>query len=80
MTGLRIVICDDLIEERKRLKNYIRRLEKDDNLELEITEFSAGEELIAFFKNGGSADLLFLDIYMNGINGVDTARTLGDMG
>lgn len=77
---MRIVICDDLAEERAKLKNYIRRLEKEDHLELDITEFDSAEALITAYDKGFVPDVLFLDIYMGGIQGTEAARLLADRG
>ncbi len=77
---MRIVICDDLHEERSRLKGYIRRLEKDDNLELEITEYSSAEALLEAYPKRTQADVMFLDVYMSGLNGVELAARLKELG
>ncbi|MBQ9770180.1 MAG: response regulator transcription factor [Clostridia bacterium] len=77
---MRIVICDDIADERLRLKNYIRRLEKDDALELEITEYSCGEDLLAAYGKRDIPDVLFLDVYMTGLTGVDVARAVKEKG
>ena len=77
---MKIVICDDLAEERKILREYIRRLEKDDSLELDITEFDSAEAMIAAYDNGLIPDVVFLDIYMSGTIGTVAAKALADKG
>lgn len=77
---MRIALCDDLSEERANLKTYIRRLEKSEHLELDITEFSSAEALIAAYDKGYVPDVLFLDIYMGGLQGNEAARLLADRG
>ncbi len=77
---MRIVICDDLKEEREVILEYLRRLEKEDNLELEIACFESAEALIASYRSGKKADVLFLDVYMAGITGVAAAKILSDEG
>ncbi len=73
---MRIVICDDIAEERNRLKDYIRRLEKDDNLELQITEYQSGEDLLRVYGTITPPDVIFLDIYMDGLTGTQVAAEL----
>lgn len=47
----------------------------------DIVSFSRGEELMTEFRRTAcQPDLVFLDIYMDGKNGIDTARLLRDMG
>lgn len=43
------------------------------NMEIAVVQFSNGEECL---KYGGAIDILFLDIQMNGIDGMETARRL----
>lgn len=77
---MRIVICDDIAEERIKLKGYIRRLEKDDTLELEITEYDCGEALLAAYGKFPIPDVIFLDVYMQGLTGVEVAKKLTEKG
>lgn len=70
---LHIVICDD----EKYMSDKIRRMVSDffrrKNMEIEISQFSGGEELLKYDR---TIDILFLDIQMNGIDGMETARKL----
>lgn len=77
---MKIVICDDLTEERKTLREYIRRLEKEDSLELDITEFDSAEALITAYDKGLTPDVIFLDVYMPGAIGTVAAKALADKG
>ncbi len=77
---MKIAICDDLAEERKILREYLRRLEKEDNLEFDITEFDRAEGLIAAYDKGNVPDVAFLDIYMPGAIGTVAAKALADKG
>lgn len=74
---LRIGICDDEAGARSALSNAIRSLLEPDGEELFIYEFSSGEGALGWLnKHTGELDLLFLDIEMNGISGMDTARRI----
>ena len=76
MKPLQIAICDDLEEERvilsRMLRNYARRL----GLSLQVHFFVSGEELLQSVRRANACQVLFLDIYMPGISGVETARRL----
>lgn len=68
-----IAICDDekiIAEQIKRLASVFFRTK---NMETSILCFSCGEELLRYDK---SIDILFLDIQMEGMDGMETARKL----
>lgn len=66
---MNIVICDDEKIVRLQIKGLIEKQKADGNLEL----YETGEELLAVGKH---FDVVFLDIQMEGMNGIDTARAL----
>ncbi|MFI3312758.1 MAG: LytTR family DNA-binding domain-containing protein [Eubacteriales bacterium] len=69
---MRIGICDDLPSEREHLKALLLAHTPC----FHILEYSSGEALLANLADGFSLDLLFLDIYMDGINGMETAQKI----
>lgn len=72
---MRIAVCDDLQEERARLCPMLREYLTEREILADLTEFSGGEALLGAFTPG-LFSLAFLDIYMEGITGVETARRL----
>lgn len=66
---LNIAICDDEKVIREQIKALIKKEEQDIYIELYVT----GDELLAA---GKQFDIVFLDIQMNGRNGIETARIL----
>lgn len=74
---LRIAICDDNADARLALRAAIERLMEERQTEGSFFEFSSGEGLLRWLeKHAGELDLVFLDIEMGEINGMDTARSL----
>ena len=72
-----IVVCDDVEIERLLLKEILCQYFEEINEEVSIVEYDSGETLIADVEEGYVAmDLLFLDIYMKKLNGMETARKL----
>lgn len=69
---MNIGICDDLLEEREHLKALLLSHAPS----FTILEYTSGEALLAGLTHGDKLDLLFLDIYMDGINGMETAQTM----
>ena len=66
---MRIAICDDEKNIRELIGNKVAKQYPD----AKIVFFSSGEELLLSEEK---IDILFLDIQMNGKNGMETARQL----
>ena len=75
---LRIGICDDSAEARIALRAALERaLERRRSPEGAFFEFSSGEGLLRWLeKHAGELDLIFLDIEMGELDGMETARRL----
>ena len=73
---IRIGICDDESRAREALKIQLEQLLREEDAKV-IYEFSSGEGLCAWLpKHAGELDLLFLDVEMGGMNGMETARRI----
>ena len=72
---MRIAIVDDLAEERALLKERLTRQLSLRGTEAEILEFANGEAFLAAEKERRFT-AAFLDIYMEGVSGMDAAREL----
>ena len=66
---MEVAIVDDEKVIREQIKKLTVKYEPDCN----VIAYETGEELLA---EGKKADIVFLDIQMEGMNGIDTARTL----
>lgn len=66
---MRIAICDDEVSVVQILEEKIKKLLPDAAIE----KYLSGDELIA---SGSKPDILFLDIQMPGMDGMETARLL----
>ena len=71
---IQIAVVDDVQTEREKLGNYITRYCGDNNVSYKLAYFSCGEDLLSSLD--GSFDLIFLDIYMTGLNGLETAKKI----
>lgn len=69
---LKIALCEDDQLQRELVKNYIDRSLLNRNYE--IFEFKSGEELISNYPQ--KLDILFLDIQMEEVNGMDAAKKI----
>lgn len=70
---MRIAICDDQKEYRQLIIRYIQFYFNEHLIDLEIYEFGSGEELLLSNK---TFDIVFLDIEMNELNGIQTTKEL----
>lgn len=70
---MRIAICDDEKQYRKIILEYVTEYFKEHLIDLEYNEFSSGEKLLSSDK---IFDIVFLDIEMNELNGIQTTKEL----
>lgn len=70
---VKIAICDDMAEDVELLSSALYTYDHS----FEIIAYTNGETLIDEFRDSSlSVDILFLDIYMPGIDGVETAQRI----
>lgn len=73
---MRTAIIDDRADDRETLRRELDTILRERGYSVEgIDIFSGGEEFLEQFK-AGKYDLIFLDIYMAGINGIQTATEI----
>ena len=72
---MKIVFCDDNRRERELLLQYAAQYEAQNNLHIEPRPYCDAESLLAD-PDAERASAMFLDIYMDGVSGVDAARIL----
>lgn len=70
---IRIAICDDERLISENIRNMVLDFFHRKNLEVTVLQFQSGEELLRCDK---SIDVLFLDIQMEGMDGIQIAKKL----
>lgn len=70
-----IAVCDDLPEERVGLAQMIRACCQERQVAVRLHLFSSGEELLCAFRSG-RFHIIFLDIYMAGLSGMEAAHQI----
>ena len=73
------VICDDLAKDRDILLDFCARYAKNNHLPVAALSFENAGALLQS-REARSADVIFMDIYMEGALGVDAARILRGKG
>lgn len=71
---IRIAIAEDEHEQQKLLEQYVKQWALEHQIQVEIVIFEDGSDLLDEYT--GQFDLLFLDIKMKKMNGLDTARRI----
>ena len=75
---MNIAICEDNATDRAIIRDILRGYMEQNGYTGEISEYESRESLLASFSLG-LFDLVFIDIYMCGINGVETARQIREI-
>ncbi len=72
---IRIAICDDEKHMSDHIRAFVSDFFRKKNREIQLRTFLNGEDLLNY---NGQIDILFLDIQMKGMDGMETARKLRD--
>lgn len=75
---MRIAICDDINADKHCLFNSINGYSQARFINVVIMEYDSGEALLANFTKD-MFDIIFLDIYMHGLSGIDTAKKMREI-
>ncbi len=77
---MRIAICDDNQIDRDIIKDFLHTYMTEKSIPNTVTEYENGMNLIYDIEEGYYYDLVFLDIFMDQIQGMEIARTLRSAG
>ncbi len=69
---MKICVCDDSSIFHREIKEKISRY-----LKTNVLDFYSGEDLLAFYRSAKTPiDIIFLDIEMDSLNGINTAKEI----
>lgn len=72
----RIAFCDDDAALLHQMQDFLEQYRTLRGVQLELTSYTKPMELLADIEAGVRFDVLFLDVLMPGINGINTAREI----
>ena len=70
---MNIAVCDDNTIERKIIITVLHEYATSHSLHFDITEYGSGMDLLYDIQEGVDYNLIFLDIIMDELNGIDVA-------
>lgn len=70
---LKVAICDDEIGVANEVESYILQYGSENDIDFQIDKYSSGEALL---KADLCFDVIFLDIIMKKINGIETGKAI----
>ncbi len=75
---MRVAVIDDESIFRMQMKMMVEKLSASKEIPLEVEEFDSGEDFIKALT-GRRFDIVFMDIYMPDMDGIETAKKLRRM-
>ena len=76
----RFAICDDSQEDIEYIEKLIREWNKQAGHQIRIDRFPSGEAFLFAYEDDPGFDVLFLDIEMKDLSGIDLAQKLRELG
>lgn len=77
---MRIAVCDDSSMDRELIASLLQMYFVNRPISNEIIQYERGTDLLHDFEDGMWFDIVFLDIYMNDLLGIDVAHKLRALG
>lgn len=76
-----IFLCDDELEVREKYSCLMYEIAEKKRINISVSTFSSGEALIFNAElRLSEIDLIFFDVEMNGMNGIEAANKIREMG
>lgn len=72
---MHIALCDDSSADRREIRTLLNELKP----RAQIAEFESAEALLAAHRSGKPFDLVFMDILLDGMDGMDAAARLREV-
>lgn len=80
MICVNIAVCDDSSLDRKLITDLLKDYFSGKSVSYDVIEYENADALIYEIEDGKFFDIVFLDIYMDGMLGMDAARRMREIG
>lgn len=77
---MRIAVCDDNSIDREIIAEVLHEYSEKKSVHFDLTSYESGISLICDVEEGFCPDIIFLDVYMGKLLGIDVARRLRKIG
>lgn len=72
---MKICICDNDSFTNREIRSLLENFAESEE-GFDVSDFSCGEDLIEYYNSGNGFDIVFLDIEMKGMNGIEAAENI----
>lgn len=72
---MKICICDDDLSIHNEIKSFIKPFILTET-QIKFTDVTSGEEILEYYSKGNIFDIVFLDIEMNKVSGIQAAEEI----
>lgn len=76
---IRVAIVDDIIEICGQIENYLHNISNRRGIEIEAEPYLSGERFCDALQNGEVFDIIFLDIELKSMNGIDVSKFIREV-
>ena len=73
---VKVAVCDDEKIFVEHISKIVKEFLKEPKLDFQVDEFCSGEEFVKLKEKVGNYDIVFLDMQMKKLDGIETARYL----
>lgn len=77
---LNAILCDDDSEILEIYQTMLKQIAKKHQLDLSVRCFGSAQAMLFALEDSGQADMIYLDVQMDGMNGIEAAKKLRAMG